>query len=162
MNDIELIQVVNDFFLAGTETTSTTLRWALLYMMKYADVQERVQEEIDAVVGRDRLPQISDKPKLPYTEAVIHEIQRHGSIVFVSGIRYTRVDAEFRGYVIPKGTIILTNLRTATRDPTVWDDPEVFNPERFLDDEGRVKKMKEGMVFGSGMFLLKKVLLFHN
>ncbi|XP_072039543.1 cytochrome P450 2C11-like [Amphiura filiformis] len=75
-SDVELLAVVKDFFGAGTETTSTTLRWALLYMLKYPDVQKRVHEEIDSVVGRDRLPKLSDKTNLPYTVAVIEEIQR--------------------------------------------------------------------------------------
>ena len=70
-----------DLFLAGSETTSTTLTWAALYMVRYPEIQTRVQEELDQVVGGDRLPSIKDRPDLPYTEAVIMEIQRHANIV---------------------------------------------------------------------------------
>ncbi len=70
-----------ELFGAGTETTSTTLRWALLYMIAFPDIQSRVQKEIDDAVGRNRLPRLSDKLELPYTEAVLNEIQRMGSIV---------------------------------------------------------------------------------
>ncbi|XP_072014876.1 cytochrome P450 2J4-like [Amphiura filiformis] len=150
LSDDELVAVVHDFFLAGTETTSTTLRWALLYMLKYPDVQKRVQEEIDSVVGRDRLPKLSDKSNLPYTEAVIHEIQRFASIVLLAIPRFTRSDVEFRGYTIPKGTPILPNLYSVTRDPSVWDEPGVFKPERFLDGDGQVRKIPEQIVFGAG------------
>ncbi len=60
-----ILTVLDDFFLAGSETTSTTLRWVLLYMMKYPEIQDKVQQEIDTVVGRDRLPQLSDRSDLP-------------------------------------------------------------------------------------------------
>ena len=70
-----------DLFLAGSETTSTSLTWAALYMVRYPEIQTRVQEELDQVVGLDRLPSMKDKADLPYTEAVIMEIQRHANIV---------------------------------------------------------------------------------
>ena len=70
-----------DLFLAGSETTSTSLTWAALYMVRYPEVQTRVQEELDQVVGVERLPSMKDKADLPYTEAVIMEIQRHANIV---------------------------------------------------------------------------------
>ncbi|XP_072015409.1 cytochrome P450 2J4-like [Amphiura filiformis] len=150
LSDDELVAVVHDFFLAGTETTSTTLRWAHLYMLEYPDVQKRVQEEIDSVVGRDRLPKLSDKPNLPYTEAVIHEIQRFASIVFMSVPRFTTSEVKFRGYTIPKGTHIVSNLYSVTRDPSICDEPDVFKPERFLGEDGQVKKIPEQIVFGAG------------
>ena len=70
-----------DLFLAGSETTSTTLTWAALYMVRYPHIQEKVQQELDKVVGTNRLPSTSDRPNLPYTEAVLMEIQRHANIV---------------------------------------------------------------------------------
>ena len=69
-----------DLFLAGSETTSTTLTWAYLFMIRYPEVQEKVQQELDQVVGTDRLPSCSDRPNLPYTEAVLMEVQRCGNI----------------------------------------------------------------------------------
>ncbi|XP_072016390.1 cytochrome P450 2D1-like [Amphiura filiformis] len=119
-------------------------------MLKYPDVQKRVQEEMDSVVGRERLPKLSDKPNLPYTEAVIHETQRFGSIVFIAAPRFTRSEVKFRGYTFPKGTHILSNLYSVTRDPSIFDEPDVFKPERFLDGDGRVKKIPEQIVFGAG------------
>ncbi|XP_072039154.1 cytochrome P450 2B11-like [Amphiura filiformis] len=150
LSDDELVAVVHDLFFGGTETTSTTLRWALLYMLEYPGVQKRVQEEIDSVVGRDRLPKLSDKLSLPYTEAVIHEIQRFACIIRRTA-RFTRSDVEFRGYTIPKGTNITFSFYSVTRDPSVFDEPDVFNPERFLDEEGQVKKIAGQIVFGAGI-----------
>ncbi|XP_072047419.1 cytochrome P450 2J4-like [Amphiura filiformis] len=149
-SDIELLAVVNDFFIAGTETTSTTLRWALLYMLKYPDVQKRVNREIDSVVGRDRLPNLSDKPSLPFTVAVIHEIQRFGAISNLGVPRYTNEDTDFQGYTIPKGSFVQPSLYSVTRDSSFWQDPDDFKPERFLDENGQVIKIPENMVFGAG------------
>ena len=151
LNDTELRAVVNDFFLAGTETTSSTLRWALLYMLKYPDVQKRVHDEIDLVVGRDRLPKLADKPNLPYTQAVLHETQRFASIVFLTGPRYVKHDIIFEGFTIPKDTLITSHLYSATRDPSIWEDPDDFKPDRFLDDKGQVMKIPEQIVFGAGI-----------
>ena len=73
--------ILLDLFFAGSETTSTTLTWAILYMVRYPDIQEKVQKEIDGVVGLNRSPNMTDKPHLHYTEAVIMEVQRHSNIV---------------------------------------------------------------------------------
>ena len=70
-----------DLFLAGSETTSTSLTWAALYMVRYPEIQGKVQEELDKVVGVNRSPSMTDKPNLPFTEAVLMEIQRHANIV---------------------------------------------------------------------------------
>ncbi|XP_072014441.1 cytochrome P450 2J6-like [Amphiura filiformis] len=150
LSDVELRAVVQDFFFAGTETTSTTLRWALLYMMKFPDVQKRVHEEIDSVVGRNRLPRLSDKPDLPYTQAVIHEIQRYASIVAIILPRYAKHETEFLEFTIPKGSMLQTNMSSATHDASVWEEPDAFKPERFLDDKGQVVEPSHNIVFGAG------------
>ena len=77
-----------DLFLAGSETTSTTLTWAALYMVRYPEVQKKVQEELDNVVGVNRSPSMTDKPNLPYTQAVIMEIQRHSNVLPLGVLRF--------------------------------------------------------------------------
>ena len=78
VDEKSLLMSVTQLFVAGTETSVSTLRWALLYMMEYPEIQSRLQKEIDSVVGRNRLPKVGDK--LPYIEATIMEVQRIGSI----------------------------------------------------------------------------------
>lgn len=80
-NEENLICSTLDLFFAGTETTSTTLRWALLYMALYPEVQEKVQAEIDRVIGQKRAARLADRESMPYTNAVIHEVQRMGNII---------------------------------------------------------------------------------
>ncbi|XP_072046817.1 cytochrome P450 2U1-like [Amphiura filiformis] len=150
LSDIELLAVVHDFFMAGTETTSTTLRWALLYMLMYPNVQKQVHLEMDSVVGRDSLPKLTDKPDLPYTVAVINEIQRFGIISNLAHPRYTKEDTDCQGFTIPKGCFVQPSLYSVTRDSSFWQDPDDFKPERFLDENGQVMKSPENMIFGAG------------
>ncbi|XP_033643982.1 cytochrome P450 2J6-like isoform X2 [Asterias rubens] len=139
-----------DLFGAGTETTSTTLRWALLYMVAFPDIQSRVQKELDEAVGRNRLPRLSDKPELPFTEAVLSEIQRMGSIVPLGVPHKCTEDTILRGYTVPKGSLVIANLWSVHMDPVEWPNPEQFNPERFLDDEGRFHRREKLIPFGIG------------
>ncbi|XP_071787863.1 cytochrome P450 2J4-like [Asterias amurensis] len=139
-----------DLFVAGTETTSTILRWALLYMMAYHEVQTKIQQEIDEIVGRNRLPRLADKPQLPYTEATILEVQRLASIVAVNLPHMFSQDTSLLGYDIPKGTMLIANLWAVSRDPSIWSDPERFNPERFLDKAGSLKPREEHLPFSTG------------
>ncbi|NWI76069.1 CP2J6 protein, partial [Dryoscopus gambensis] len=101
-DEVNLIQTVYDLFIAGTETTATTLLWALLYMVIYPDIQEKVQKELDAVVGPSHVFCYEDRKKLPYTNAVIHEIQRYSNILLIALPRLSVKDTELLGYHVPK------------------------------------------------------------
>uniref|UniRef100_F7BVU7 Uncharacterized protein n=1 Tax=Monodelphis domestica TaxID=13616 RepID=F7BVU7_MONDO len=97
-----LVSCTLDLFLAGTETTSTTLRWALLYMALCPEIQGKIQAEIDRVVGQSRLPTMADRENMPYTNAAVHEIQRMGNIVPFNVPRMSTVDTTVAGYHVPK------------------------------------------------------------
>ncbi|CAF95843.1 unnamed protein product, partial [Tetraodon nigroviridis] len=153
-----LIFCVLDLFVAGSETTSTTLRWAFLYMAKYPEVQEKVQAEIDRVVGQSRALTMDDRVNLPYTDAVIHEIQRIGNIAPLSLPHVTTKAIQLEGYTIPKGVTIIPNLTSVLFDKNEWETPNTFNPGHFLDENGKFRKRAAFMPFSAG----KRVCLGEN
>ncbi|XP_051535653.1 cytochrome P450 2M1-like [Myxocyprinus asiaticus] len=145
-----LISLIWNMFSAGTETTSSTLRHALLLMMKHPSVQGRVQKELDEVVGQERWVSIEDRQNLPYTDAVIHEVQRSMDLAPIAVPHMMMCDTEFNGYVIPKGTTVYPLLSSVLTDPNLWKNPHCFDPENFLDANGRFKKNDAFVVFGMG------------
>ncbi|XP_049627563.1 cytochrome P450 2D17-like [Suncus etruscus] len=149
-NKANLRMVVADLFSAGMVTTSTTLVWALLLMILHPDVQRRVQQEIDEVIGQARPPEMGDQAHMPYTMAVIHEVQRFGDIVPLGVPHMTSRDIEIQGFLIPKGTTLLTNLSSVLKDESVWAKPRRFHPEHFLDAQGHFVKHEAFMPFSAG------------
>ncbi|KAL7396100.1 hypothetical protein ABVT39_000259 [Epinephelus coioides] len=139
-----------DLFLAGTETTATTLLWALIYLIKNPEIQHKVQAEIDRVIGQTRQPSMADRPNLPYTDAVIHEIQRMGNIVPLNAPRMSANDTTLGGYFIPKGTTLMPILTSVLFDKTEWETPDTFNPGHFLDAEGKFVKKEALLPFSAG------------
>ncbi|KAL7849995.1 hypothetical protein SRHO_G00193440 [Serrasalmus rhombeus] len=144
-----LVYTVANLFGAGTDTTAATLRWSLLLMAKYPHVQDRVQEEIDRVVG-GRQPVMEDRKNLPYTDAVMHEIQRLANIAPMSVPHTTTCDVHFQGFFIKKGTSVVPLLTSVLRDENEWETPNTFNPAHFLDKQGRFVKRDAFMPFSAG------------
>ncbi|KAK7888830.1 hypothetical protein WMY93_024390 [Mugilogobius chulae] len=139
-----------DLFLAGTETTSKTLQWGLIHLINNPHIQEKVRAEIDIVIGQSRQPTMADRANLPYTDAVIHEIQRIGNIVPLNGFRRAAKDMTLGGYFIPKGTSVMPILTSVLFDKTEWATPDTFNPQHFLDSEGKFVKREAFMPFSAG------------
>ncbi|XP_069830132.1 cytochrome P450 2K4-like [Dendropsophus ebraccatus] len=144
-----LFKLVSNLFSAGMETTSTTLRWGLLLMMKYPEIQKKVQNEIEDVIGSAQ-PQVEHRKELPYTDAVIHEIQRFGDILPVNLPHATTRDITFRGYFLPKGTTVIPLLHSALRDEAYFEKPYEFYPEHFLDLYGKFKRNEAFIPFSLG------------
>uniref|UniRef100_G1T2D2 Cytochrome P450 n=1 Tax=Oryctolagus cuniculus TaxID=9986 RepID=G1T2D2_RABIT len=149
-NDDNLRLVVADLFVAGMFTTSFTLSWALLLMILHPDVQRRVQQEIDEVIGPARRPEMGDQARMPYTTAVVHEVQRFADIVPLGVPHQTLRDIEVQGFLIPKGTMLFTNLSSVLKDEAVWEKPFRFHPGHFLDAQGRFVKQEAFMPFSAG------------
>ncbi|XP_068950939.1 cytochrome P450 2U1 [Petaurus breviceps papuanus] len=149
-NEDYLFYIIGDLFIAGTDTTTNSLLWCLLYMSLNPEVQEKVHKEIEKVIGPDRAPSLTDKVHMPYTEATIMEVQRM-SVVVPFGIPHmTSEKTILQGYTIPKGTLIVANLWSVHRDPAIWEQPNNFCPERFLDKEGKLIKKEYFIPFGIG------------
>ena len=138
---------------AGLGTTATVIQWMFIYMAAYPDFQKQVHEEISKVIGTERQVKIEDMDLLPFTRSCIYEILRHTTIGPLALPHSTTRDAKINGYVIPKGTLVFPNLWSVSRDETIWKNPEMFNPNRFLTDDGKAFDKKKGflvLTFGCG------------
>ncbi|XP_073442599.1 cytochrome P450 2K1-like [Dendrobates tinctorius] len=144
-----LTALLTDLFDAAMESTSTTLRWGLLLVMKYPEIQKKVQSEIDKVIGSNA-PQAIHRREMPYTEAVIHEIQRFGNLVPTNVPHATTQDVSFRGYLLPKGIQVIPLLTSVLYDKDHFVKADEFYPEHFLDSSGNFMKKEAFMPFSAG------------
>jgi len=149
-DDFTLNRNLDILFKAGTETTTTTLRWGLLYMMMHPDVQRKVQQEIDDVIGSDRSPTMEDKLRMPYTDATLLEIARRATIVPLNVPHRTTEDVQLDHFIIPKDATILTNLWAVHHDEKLFPDPFSFRPERFINERGQFVKHQAVIPFSLG------------
>ncbi|GMP84426.1 hypothetical protein CsSME_00037960 [Camellia sinensis var. sinensis] len=139
-----LIEVM---ILAGTDTSSVTIEWAMSLLVNHPEVLKKVRAEINTHVGQDRLIDEHDLPKLHYLQAVISETFRLFPTVPLLVPHVSSDDCTIGGFNIPRGTMLLVNAWAIHRDPKVWDDPTSFKPERF---EGREVEGHKLMPFGMG------------
>ncbi|KAG9079737.1 hypothetical protein FRC06_007521 [Ceratobasidium sp. 370] len=120
-------------FTAGTDTTTQTLLVFVLAMLLFPEAQNKAQEEIDTVVGLNRLPTMEDRPKLEYVDRLISEVLRWRPTVPTGVPHACYQDDIYKGYRIPKGAIIFGNVWAITRNEQLYSSPENFNPDRYLD-----------------------------
>ncbi|CAH1777729.1 unnamed protein product, partial [Owenia fusiformis] len=148
----QLMWNIEDLFAAGTDTTALSLRWLLLCMLHYPDVQQRVRKDIHDVIGKERIPSMKDKLDLPYVEAVLLEVQRmHIIIPFSVGHSSTDENpVEFKGYIFPPKTAIACNFHSIHFDPDYWENPDTFNPDRFIGADGKFRKDDHVLTFSIG------------
>lgn len=147
-----LYPTMGDIFGASQDTISTALMWIVLLLVRFPDIQKTLQQEVDKVVDRSRLPSIDDQPNLPYVMAFIYEVMRFTSFVPITIPHCTTTDTSIHGYPIPKNTVVFINQWSLNHDPLKWDQPDVFNPLRFLDENRALNKdlTSSVMIFSMG------------
>ncbi|XP_036382430.1 cytochrome P450 1A1 [Megalops cyprinoides] len=152
LSNTQIVHSVIDIFGAGFDTIIAGLQWSLLYLIKFPDMQAKINQEIDEKIGSSRLPRFEDKPNMPFTEAFIYEVFRHTSYVPFTIPHCTTEDTVLNGYFIPKDTCIFINQYQVNHDTDLWGDPSSFRPERFLGDAGQLNKdlTEKVMIFGMG------------
>ncbi|KAF9451148.1 cytochrome P450 [Macrolepiota fuliginosa MF-IS2] len=131
---LHIKQTATDVFAAASETSVAATMTFVLAMFNYPDVQRKAQEEVDSVVGPDRLPDFSDRPRLPYLSAIIKEVLRWNPIVPMSLPHMTTEEDVYEGYYIPKDCTIMSNTYAILYDKEIFPNPKEFNPNRFIKD----------------------------
>ncbi|KAL2077138.1 hypothetical protein ACEWY4_026642 [Coilia grayii] len=149
-DDSHLESLLIDLFIAGTDTTSNTLRCACLYLMTHTHIQERCHQEIDSVLGSRECVSFEDRHSMPYVQAVLHESQRVADVVPLSVFHTTTAHTHIHGYAIPKGTMVIPNLSSALREEGQWRFPHEFNPHNFLNERGEFVKPDAFLPFSAG------------
>uniref|UniRef100_A0A3Q3JFK7 Unspecific monooxygenase n=1 Tax=Monopterus albus TaxID=43700 RepID=A0A3Q3JFK7_MONAL len=145
--------ILGDIFGASQDTLSTAMQWIILILVKYPEMQTRLQQEVDKVVDRSRLPSIEDQLQLPYVMAFIYEMMRFTSFIPLTIPHSTTTDTSIMGYTIPKDTVIFINQWSINHNPSMWEHPETFDPQRFLDKNGALDKdlTSSVLLFSLGM-----------
>ncbi|VDL78155.1 unnamed protein product [Nippostrongylus brasiliensis] len=159
-----------DLWFAGMETTSNTLAWSVVYMLNFPDIQAKVQEELDREIGSSRQITTTDKNQLVYTNAVINEVQRLANLVPVNLFHQTTRDVQMGPYHLPAGTGVVAQISTVLYDKEVFPEPLTFNPSRFIDEDGTLKRIDELIPFsigkrqclGEGLARMELFLFFSN
>ncbi|XP_069467790.1 steroid 17-alpha-hydroxylase/17,20 lyase [Ambystoma mexicanum] len=153
LTDDHILMTVGDIFGAGVETTATVLKWAVAYAIHYPEVQKKIQEEIDTKIGFDRQPSMSDRSRLPYLEATIREVLRIRPVAPLLIPHVAITDSSIGEFTIPKGARVVINLWSIHHDENEWENPDEFDPNRFLDENGNLVQAPSPsyLPFGAGV-----------
>ncbi|OCT57159.1 hypothetical protein XELAEV_18003904mg [Xenopus laevis] len=153
LTDDHLLMTVGDIFGAGVETTTTVLKWTIAYLLHYPEVQTKIQEELDFKVGFGRHPVLSDRRILPYLDATISEVLRIRPVAPLLIPHVALQESSIAEYTIPQDARVVINLWSLHHDPNEWENPEEFNPERFLDENGNhvYSPSQSYLPFGAGI-----------
>ena len=138
LSDEYFMNTMEDMFLAGYETTSTTLKWAIAFLVNYPEHQVDIQRQLDETVGHERMPSLDDQPSLPIIHAVIMETLRLGNVLPQALPHLTLRDTTLCGHRVPKGTVIVFDSEAVHLDPECWENPRKFDPYRHIDKDGNL------------------------
>lgn len=151
INQKQMQHLLLVLFAAGTDTTSATLQWAMAELLRNPEKLTKAQTEIRQVLGKNKPVEEADISRLPYLQAVVKEAFRLHPAAPLLLPRKAQQDVEIAGFTIPKGAQIMVNVWAMGRDPRSWENPESFEPERFLGSEIDVRgRSFELIPFGGG------------
>jgi coumaroylquinate(coumaroylshikimate) 3'-monooxygenase len=139
LSDDTVIGLLWDMITAGMDTTTISVEWAMAELVKNPRVQQKAQEELDKVIGTERIMSESDINKLPYLQCVVKEALRLHPPTPLMLPHKASSNVKIAGYDIPKGSIVQVNVWAIARDPTVWNTPLEFRPERFFEEDVDMK-----------------------
>ncbi|KAG1882710.1 cytochrome P450 [Suillus subluteus] len=150
LTETEMAYFAGTFFGAGNEATAAGICTVLMAAAHFPEEQAKVQAELDAVIGRERAPTFADKPSLPRLEAFISEALRWRPLSPEGVPHRATQDVIWENYCIPAGTTVIGNQWAISRDPEVYPEPDVFKPQRWIDDQGRLRDDLTLFIFGFG------------
>ncbi|KIM47190.1 hypothetical protein M413DRAFT_440696 [Hebeloma cylindrosporum] len=150
LSDDETAYLAGSMFGAGSDTTASAISIAVLAAACYPKAQAKVQEELDAVVGRERAPTFADQENLPQTMAFVLETYRWRPVSAGGFAHKATKDIIWENYLIPKGASVIGNVWSVGRDPAYFPDPERFDPQRWLTKGGRLRDELKSYTFGFG------------
>ncbi|CAG8314838.1 unnamed protein product [Penicillium salamii] len=134
LDDLDMAILASAFMIGGVETTAAIMQWFSALIPAYPEIQKKAQEELDRVVGRDRLPDVEDEKNLPYCHAIIKEVERVHNPFWLGTPHVATDDFVYEGQYIPKDTVVVLNTWTMHNDSTRHSNPEKFNPDRYIND----------------------------
>ncbi|XP_021361353.1 cytochrome P450 2C38-like isoform X1 [Mizuhopecten yessoensis] len=138
LDDENVAIVLYNMFVAGTDATATSIKWAVLFLIHFPNVQTKLRDEVDDVIGPSRAPSMDDKAEMPYTDAFIHETLRMSNLVPYSLLHGVKYNTIFQGYTLRTDDYIVPNLESASFDESLFMDPHTFNPDRFIGEDGKL------------------------
>eukprot|EP00096_Caligus_rogercresseyi_P010718 TRINITY_DN3999_c0_g1_i1.p1 TRINITY_DN3999_c0_g1~~TRINITY_DN3999_c0_g1_i1.p1 ORF type:complete len:276 (+),score=52.63 TRINITY_DN3999_c0_g1_i1:776-1603(+) len=150
LSNDDLIMCLQDFFLAGAETSSKTLATFVMYMVLYPEIQEKSADEIKGAIEKGTQIKSEHRHLLPYTDAVLMEVRRFATPFPITPFRCTDRPIKVNGFIVPANVPVQVNLNGVLRNKSCWKDPDTFNPERFLNKDGKAESPDAFMPFGFG------------
>ncbi|KAG6455395.1 hypothetical protein O3G_MSEX009197 [Manduca sexta] len=146
----QLVLICSDYMFPTATAVEAVLMFLTERILLQPEIQDKIHEEIDRVVGRNRLPKLDDRRNMPYTEACIREMMRFETLVPLGVPHRATVDAKIGDYIIPEGTMVNPNLMMMNMDKDIWGDPENFRPERFIVNGQLNVALDKSLPFGAG------------
>jgi cytochrome P450 len=135
-----ITRALGSVYSAGTDTTASSIMSFIVATLLRPEIQTMAQKELDAVIGRERLPNFEDRPRLPFVDAICKEVSRWRPVTPLGFPHASTEDDVYKGFFIPKGAFVISNIWAILHDPVMYPEPDVFKPERFINPNGTLRE----------------------